>query len=444
MEPINDNKQEFESETIEENKNENKIKQEYKKYYNINNFYLKILLENDQIKLSAFNVEKLNEFRYYAHIDYHSSIGDIIEADDMKTLYNKLINLLNEKKCEIKEKEKEDKINLILIKKNLDKEERKEIEMFAEKIDLDDYSKILFHEIKKLKENNEIINQFDEENQKLKKELKDMEDSIKKLKEKPIKEKEIEQIIIEKKKFEVIILEKAEDLNICDKNYGNSIAEALKKVDLSELKELRLYNDNISDISNLNGIKLEKLKFLGLNDNKIADISVLDSIKFESLEELWLSNNIITDITVLGKCKLEYLQKLDLSMNNISDLSVFQDANLGYLKELYLYKNKIEEIKPLENGKFYYLEKLDLSLNQISDISIFSGDKSIFHKLKYLDLSHNRIKEINCLKNIRKSYFQSSPCCVLNSLFLVGNNIDIKNNDEVLKHLEYLNIMVKI
>ena len=120
----------------------------------------------------------------------------------------------------------------------------------------------------------------------------------------------------------LINFDKNSELNIYDKNYGNEIFNTLKNEECDKLKELRLYNINISDISGLKGFRLEKLRKLGLNDNKIKNKSILKDIKFESLEELWLSNNTINDITVLEKCNLELLIKLDLSFNVISNINI--------------------------------------------------------------------------------------------------------------------------
>ena len=424
----------------EKAKDENEKKYDYnnssKEYQNLNGFYLNISYEHENMIIIIYNWKKF----YKTDLNWSSlssSYNDYFKNDKIENGYEKIINLINENNYDIKETK-----NKIILKLNI-KNYKEEIifELIYTHINIDLLCKILSLDIKQLKEKNEsIIYKYKEENKKIKEDL-----------DKLIRKKLSMPKIIEKKKLVLINFDKSSELNIYDKNYGNEIFNTLKNEECDKLKELRLYNINISDISGLKGFRLEKLRKLGLNDNKIKDISILKDIKFESLEELWLSNNTINDITVLEKCNLELLIKLDLSFNVISNINILKRTKLKNLKELFLYKNKIEDIKPLENEDFKNLEKLDLSLNLITDICIFSDEKNIFNKLKYLNLSHNKINDINCLQNISSGgyifgFFSSSnsPLCNLRDFSLVNNPIDVGKNSRTLNYLQSLYINFRI
>ena len=426
----------------------NEINNEYKEYYD-SNYYLKIIFDNEYIIIRVYNLKKLDGIRFEKKLNSHEIL---LINNDIKDIYNKMTNSIKEKKYEIKEKGDNMIILTIFIDNNKEKEEKLDIELLATlKNVLEEYYNILIHEIKKMKKNKGInISEIEEENKKIKEELEDIKQKSIEWKNKILNEKKVEIKIIEKNNLEFIDFDIRDGINIANKKYGNKIIDSIKKLELDGLKELRIYNCNISNINKLKEINIEKLKILGLNDNKIIDISILSYIKFESLEELWLSNNNINDINILEKCNFESLEKLDLSMNNISDISILEKANLKSLKELWLYKNKIKEIKCLENGNFDNLKKLDLSLNLITDVSVFSTDKSVFNNLQYLDLSHNEIKDINCFQEVKKvtgyffRYYQSGILNNLNDLYLINNKIDYGRNSEVLNYLQSLKINFNI
>ena len=423
-----DNKKEFEYNLSEKIKKDIEIKQNFKEYYS-QNYYLKIIFENEFLTITVYNLNTLDGIRYERLINSHDLASyENIKKYNLKEIYDKFIISFNENKYEFQE-EGGNFIKLkIYLQNNENKEEKIEIKLdISKKNILDEHNKILIHEIKKLRENNDIISKLKEENKIIKTELEDLGKKLLEYKNENLNKKKVE--TKEKRILELVNCDQKTELNICDKKYGNEIIEALKKMDLDELKELRLYNDNISQINKLEELKIEKLKILGLNDNKISDISILGSIKFELLEEF------------------KTLIKLDLSSNNISDLSILEKTDLSNLKELWLYKNLIKDIKPLEKGNFYHLEKLDLSINLISDISIFATDGGVFDELKYLDLSHNIIVDISCFQDIKRSrlifLFSKSKLNYINDLFLINNRIDYGRNIEIINRIESLGINFK-
>ena len=107
---------------------------------------------------------------------------------------------------------------------------------------------------------------------------------------------------------------------------------------------------------------LTSLTELRLNDNNITDISMLGGLT--SLTELRLNDNNITDISMLGG--LTNLERLFLANNNITDVSAL--AGLTNLIELFLRFNAITDITALAG--LTNLIKLDLRGNPLNDSSI--------------------------------------------------------------------------
>lgn len=190
----------------------------------------------------------------------------------------------------------------------------------------------------------------------------------------------------------------------------------------TELKELFLQGNYISDISNLSyvndsgelvsripsvtvltlsrdlnyyeyttGAKLGKQVFKDLADYEYdittsMDIAPIGLMK--NLTTLWLANNYITDISALENCKL--LATLDLSGNKIS-ATVSSDglepiSKLQSLVCLKLDNNDIHTVKSLR--RLIYLEILSLSNNNIGNVSGILDSLSL---LTYLDLDKNEI-----------------------------------------------------
>ena len=205
----------------------------------------------------------------------------------------------------------------------------------------------------------------------------------------------------------------------------------LCQITFTELQELDLYGNNISDIKILEKAQFEKLENLFLNNNKITDINIFEKVNFKELKELYLHENKISDIKVLERVKFEKLEILNLGDNNLSDINIFEKVNFKELKKLYLYKNNISDISILENVKFERLESLNLSNNNISEIN--SLEKANFQKLKNLNLNHNKIEDIKVLEKVK---FKKVKILELKENFITDINILEKVNFKVLKKLD--------
>ncbi|CAL6035630.1 leucine-rich_repeat domain-containing protein [Hexamita inflata] len=193
------------------------------------------------------------------------------------------------------------------------------------------------------------------------------------------------------------------------KFYGRSIEHIYLVSFLTNLTELNLSENNISDISTI--YKLKNLKKLDLRDNCIKDISALQSFTDQiQLAELDLQNNNISDISSISK--LKNLKELDLRSNSIEDISALQSLpdlthlylqqtritsytlalpNLVYLKLGY---NKLQDISGLKHSP--KLETLNLYGTETADLRAIS--RQLFG-LKDLYLQSNNLTELSYLSN---------------------------------------------
>ena len=136
-------------------------------------------------------------------------------------------------------------------------------------------------------------------------------------------------------------------VEIPDENLRIAIEDALGKIagepiTQAEMTTLTALNESLSVISDLTGLQFAtQLKDLRLDDNNISDITPLAGLT--RLTVLDLNRNNISDITPLAG--LIRLTVLDLNRNNISDITPL--AGLIRLKYLKLDDNNISDISPL-------------------------------------------------------------------------------------------------
>ena len=226
--------------------------------------------------------------------------------------------------------------------------------------------------------------------------------------------------------------------------WGNTITDISPLSGLTKLTRLRLGLNNITDISALSG--LTNLTELSVGDANIRDISPLAGLinltdlsllaaniqdedvsllsgltnltslglshnriadisplaELTGLTRLWLWDNPIEDILALSG--LTNLTFLSLGKNNVSDISAL--SGLTRLRELFLNDNTIEDISPLAG--LTNLTFLNLALNNIEDISALSGLTSLME----LNLAGNRITDISALSgltNLRNLDLRGNP-----------------------------------
>ncbi|MCL2109219.1 MAG: leucine-rich repeat domain-containing protein [Oscillospiraceae bacterium] len=188
-------------------------------------------------------------------------------------------------------------------------------------------------------------------------------------------------------------------------------------IHMTDLIELDLYGNDISDISVLAG--LTDLRWLYLDNNNISDISPLTSLT--NLQSLLLNFNNISDISPLSS--LTNLAILNLTgNNNISDVSPL--TSLTNLTELYLTDNNISDVSALSG--LTNLIDLDLDYNNISDVSPLTS----LTNLTKLYLNDNNISDVSALSSLTN----------LTDLYLDNNNISDVSPLTSLTSLELLGL----
>lgn len=198
---------------------------------------------------------------------------------------------------------------------------------------------------------------------------------------------------------------------------------------LSELKEIDLSNNGLSDVSWLSSCtKLEKID---LSNNSIKNFNQI--VDNQELTYLDVSNNIVNDIS-----KLKFMKKisyLDLSNNDIEDIS---DLSTSYgLKSLFINDNALtvfsDKLSGLENLKELGIGNCNIPFTEIISLKYLQN-------LTYLDVSNtdpdlSYIGGMTNLKTLvlRECSLSQKNIASLNSLTEL-EELDISNNDLLLSH----------
>ncbi len=179
-----------------------------------------------------------------------------------------------------------------------------------------------------------------------------------------------------------------------------------------DIKEKDIYNLKIENKNLNNQIKELKIKNEELN-NYINDINKKNnnkSIKISNLSSIneYIDTFELSDINANTKMlDICFKSGGNEILQNISDL------NFNDLEELKLYHNKISDINPLKNMKLENLHSLHLYHNLITDISALQGCN--LEQLQNLSLQYNNIRDISPLAKLN--------CIQLKILHLDNNQI---------------------
>ncbi|MGN0641704.1 MAG: leucine-rich repeat domain-containing protein [Huintestinicola sp.] len=153
------------------------------------------------------------------------------------------------------------------------------------------------------------------------------------------------------------------------------------------LKELHIYQNNISDLTPLTG--LTKLQTLSLFKNDISDLTPIAGLV--NLQTLYLRSNDITDISPLSE--LVNITNLDLSCNHIRDISAI--SGMTGMKLLKLNDNEITDISALEGMTM--MDRVHLQNNSITDITSFWR----MEKVTEIYLENNEVTDITVLADLK-------------------------------------------
>ncbi len=184
--------------------------------------------------------------------------------------------------------------------------------------------------------------------------------------------------------------------------YDNEISDISELSDLKQLEILFLSNNKISDaspVANLTKLYILRLDYNPLNGNisAVSGLTNLTELLLDGCGQVnlsavsglnnlrWLSvnNNGINNIEPLRG--LSSLQCLGICDNKISDISPVKD--LKELRILQLWNNIVNDISPA--SKLDYLEELAFINNKVEDISFLANMQS----LKMLDMEYNPLNE---------------------------------------------------
>ena len=192
---------------------------------------------------------------------------------------------------------------------------------------------------------------------------------------------------------EIKYLTKLETLNFANNQLNNHYSSIEK---LLKLVNLDLSGNNIQDLNSLNNylanLEAERdeseLTNLTLANNKISDIQTLE--KLSTLQVLNISSNDIENISYIGNNV--NLNNLNISGNNIEDISVL--SSLRNIKTLNMSSCGI--LKNIDALSNLSLTTLDISGNIIEDITPLGNQSG----LEYLYMNDNKISDINSIESI--------------------------------------------
>ncbi|VDK27142.1 unnamed protein product [Gongylonema pulchrum] len=197
------------------------------------------------------------------------------------------------------------------------------------------------------------------------------------------------------------VFKRLEVLDLSD----NSFTKIPSFKELSNLRQIRLDHNNITQIETLAFSSNSKLQFISLEDNQISSIS---RNSFDSLDEL---------------------VALNLANNSIKTIERGMLDGMRQLQQLNLRNNSLSVLEKLTFTSVPQITTLDLAHN-----ALYKIEKDVFKPLKnlfWLDLSSNRIEtlENNTFKDkIANILLNDNPLCCdekLNWLvtYLVANQV---------------------
>ena len=165
-------------EAIEASKNDDNSN--FKEFYNLSGFYLKLSHIQNELEIIIYDIEELDGVRYELKINlneiYH--LDNIFKGySTIQEIYKLIIKLINENNYSLKKLEKEKNKVIFLLKMKDILNNIKEIQFIvAERKDIvninnNEYINILKNEIKQMRKNNKLIDELKEENKNIKNEL---------------------------------------------------------------------------------------------------------------------------------------------------------------------------------------------------------------------------------------------------------------------------------
>ena len=233
-------------------------------------------------------------------------------------------------------------------------------------------------------------------------------------------------------------------LSLRERNLGNTGFKLLSKIQFTNLKNIDVSKNMISNIEELNNMNLPHLEYINVSENSITDIKPIAELNSKNLKEIFLQKNKIVDFSPFLKSQFPALERLRIENNNFNaDLQEFKDLIKKYSKQIIYIAKTLEEFNKKYNvkleGKFELIKLndlrakdvllqelynvinpdariLEISLrnNQIKDASLLS--RIPFKHLRIIDLSMNEISNLNFILDMKSK--------VLKEIYLNDNHLN--------------------
>jgi len=206
---------------------------------------------------------------------------------------------------------------------------------------------------------------------------------------------------------------------------------------MENLTELAVFNQRISDLSPLRGLRLTRL---GLGGNRIGDVSALPDCG--AITHLLLNANPLEDIGPLSK--IPSLVSLELSKTRVTSIAPLSGLPLAYLS---LLETPVSDYAPLiELPQLEWVRLSDLPSDQLP----VCGE---LFRLKDLMLQRCGVTDLALIRDLTELVFLAVPdngitdlrpiasFPKLNGLCLEGNPVGDLSALAALKNLEYINLI---
>jgi Leucine-rich repeat (LRR) protein len=241
----------------------------------------------------------------------------------------------------------------------------------------------------------------------------------------------------------------------------------LSKIQFTDLKDINVSNNSISNISALNDMVLPHLEFINMSENEITDVEPIAKLDSKNLKEIFLQRNRIKDFSPFLRSQFPALERLRIENNNFNkDLQEFKDfikklSNKINGEIIYVaktldefkrkYKVEIEEDMKiiglndlraqdiLLQELYYVLEPdikiLEISLrnNDIKNVSLIS--RIPYKSIRIIDLSMNNISNLEFIlemksKNLKELYLNDNLLNDISCLIKIYDPALHKDNEK--------------
>ena len=252
-------------------------------------------------------------------------------------------------------------------------------------------------------------------------------------------------------------------LSLRGRNLGDIGLQLLSKIQFTDLKDINLSNNSISNISALNDMVLPHLEFINMSENNITDVEPIAKLDSKNLKEIFLHRNRIKDFEPFLSSNFPALERLRIENNNFNkDLQEFKDLLEKYKgKIIYVAKTldefnnkyKVEIDKEMKiislndlraqdtllQELYYILEPdikiLEISLrnNDIKNVSLIS--RIPYKSIRIIDLSMNKISNLEFIlemksKNLKELYLNDNLLNDISCLIKVYDPALHNDNDK--------------